>query len=100
MDSSTHAGFLLPQTLTLCCCWAACDTLLATSWSFRTQLGVLFLQEAQRLPNSKLASDPRAQLPQRGLPPSDSLLTSLFPQQTSLRLEPKAPSISLQHIQL
>lgn len=63
MASSTHAGFLLPQTPTLCCCWAACDTLLATSWSFRTQLGVLFLQEAQRLPNSKLASDPRAVTP-------------------------------------
>lgn len=88
MASSTHAGVLLPQML-----FPAVGLLVtATSWSFRAQLGVLFLQEAQRLPNSKLASDPRVQLPQCVLPSSDSLLTC-FPQQTSLRLEPTSGQV-------
>lgn len=52
---------------------------LATSRSFGTQLGVLFLREAQRLPSSKLASDARTQLPQCPRPSSDCLLASVSP---------------------
>ena len=85
MASSTHAGVLLPRMLTLSCIWAAGDTSLLLALqrpAWRT-----LPQGAQRLPDSKLAGDPGAQLPQCVLLSSQSLLTC-FPQQTSLRLEP------------